>query len=275
MSETGKPKGHDAPITLTTLARMKQAGERIACLTAYDAAFAGVLEAAGVEVLLVGDSLGMVVQGHDSTLPVGVDDMVYHAAAVARGSRRALRVVDLPFLSYATPERALTSAGRLMRAGGAHMVKLEGGREQAEVVHRLTECGVPVCGHLGLLPQSIHRLGGYRVQGREPEAARRLREDARLLEEAGAGLLVLECVPAALAREISRALTLPVIGIGAGPDCDGQVLVLYDLIGISPGRRPRFSKDFLSGESSVAAAVSAYVRAVKSGGFPGPEHTYT
>ncbi len=275
MPETGKPKGHDAPVTLTTLVRMKQAGERIACLTAYDAAFAGVLEAAGVEVLLVGDSLGMVVQGHDSTLPVGVDDMAYHAAAVARGSRRALRVVDLPFLSYATPERALASAGRLMQAGGAHMVKLEGGREQAEVVHRLTECGVPVCGHLGLLPQSIHRLGGYRVQGREPEAARRLREDARLLEEAGAGLLVLECVPAALAREISRALTLPVIGIGAGPDCDGQVLVLYDLLGISPGRRPRFSKDFLSGEPSVAAAVSAYVQAVKSGGFPGPEHTYT
>jgi 3-methyl-2-oxobutanoate hydroxymethyltransferase len=275
MSETGKPKGHDTPITLTTLARMKQAGERIACLTAYDAAFATVLEAVGVEVLLVGDSLGMVVQGHDSTLPVGVDDMVYHAAAVARGSRRALRVVDLPFLSYATPERALASAGRLMQAGGAHMVKLEGGREQAEVVHRLTECGVPVCGHLGLLPQSIHRLGGYRVQGREPEAARRLREDARLLEEAGAGLLVLECVPAALAREISHALTLPVIGIGAGPDCDGQVLVLYDLLGISPGRRPRFSKDFLSGEPSVAAAVSAYVQAVKSGGFPGPEHTYT
>lgn len=274
MTGSGHSGERDGAVTLATLAGLKRAGEKIACLTAYDAGFAAQLEAAGVEVVLVGDSLGMVVQGHDSTLPVTVEDMVYHAAAVARGSRHALRVVDLPFLSYATPERALASAERLMQAGGAQVVKLEGGRDQAEVVRRLSANGVPVCGHLGLLPQSVHRLGGYRVQGRDPAGAQRLREDAVLLQEAGAALLVLECVPAALAREITRSLAIPVIGIGAGIDCDGQVLVLYDLLGLSRGRRPRFVRDFLSGESSVEAAISAYVRAVKEGRFPGPEHTY-
>ncbi len=265
---------NSAPVTVASLRAMKQRGEKIACLTAYDASFTARLEAAGVEVLLVGDSLGMVIQGHDTTLPVTVRDMVYHCACVSRARRRALIMADMPFMGDMTPRRALASAARLMKAGGAHVVKLEGGRDMAETVALLSGRGIPVCAHLGLLPQSVHKLGGYRVQGRDAAAARRLKEDARLLCEAGADLLLLECVPTALAREISASVAAPVIGIGAGPHCDGQVLVLYDMLGITPGRRPRFSHDFLAGAGSVPAALAAYVQAVKDGGFPGPEHGY-
>ena len=264
----------DPIVTRATLERMKRDGGKIACLTAYDAAFAQLVEQAGVEMIIVGDSLGMVVQGRESTLAVSLDDMIYHAACVARGAKRALRVVDMPFMTYPTVQQALANAARLMREGGAQMVKLEGGARVTEIVHELTQQGIPVCGHLGLLPQSVHQLGGYRVQGRERDAAHAILEDARGLEAAGAAVLVLECVPAELAREITRAVSMPVIGIGAGPDCDGQVLVLQDMLGITPGKRPKFSKDFTAGQTGIQAAVEAYVRAVKDGSFPGPEHSF-
>jgi 3-methyl-2-oxobutanoate hydroxymethyltransferase len=260
-------------VTVSTLAALKSRGERIACLTCYDATFCRLVEGAGVEVLLVGDSLGMVVQGQSTTVPVTLDQMVYHSACVARARRRALLVADLPFLTYATPDRALTSAARLMQEGGAQMVKLEGGAPMVETVRLLTDNGVPVCAHLGLLPQSVHRLGGYRYQGRDHASAEAIRHDALALQDAGAGLLVLECVPAELAATISRTLSIPVIGIGAGNGCDGQVLVLYDMLGLNPGGAPRFSKDFLAGRDGVAAALGAYVQAVKDGGFPGAEQT--
>ncbi len=260
-----------AEISLATLAALKERREPIACLTCYDASFARLLEQGGVEVLLVGDSLGMVVQGHSTTLPVTLSDMVYHTACVARARERAFLVADMPFLSYATPERALAAAGRLMQEGGAQMVKLEGGAVLMETVRRLTAHGVPVCGHLGLLPQSVHRLGGYRYQGRDHATADAIRHDALALQSAGASLLVLECVPAALAQEVSLMLAIPVIGIGAGSETDGQVLVLYDALGLNPGRAPRFSKDFLRGMDGVPAAIKAYVEAVKSRAFPAAE----
>lgn len=263
-----------ASITPDTLLALKQAGEKIACLTAYDASFAQALEAAGVEVLLVGDSLGMVLQGHDSTRPVTLDDMIYHAACVTRASRRALRVVDMPWHSYDNPDLALASARRLVAEGGAQLVKLEGGEAVLEQVRRISADGIGVCGHLGLLPQSVEGPDGYRVQGRDPDGAARIHADALALQEAGASLLVLECVPATLGTQVSRALRIPVIGIGAGVDCDGQVLVLHDLLGVSPGRRPRFVKDFLAGHGSVVDAVRAYVQDVKDERFPGPEHSY-
>lgn len=262
-----------APITVATLAAMKTRGERITCLTCYDASFARLLEDAKVDVLLVGDSLGMVVQGHGTTVPVTMQQMVYHCACVSRGQSRALLIGDLPFLACATPERALASAGQLMQEGGVQVVKLEGGAIFIDTVRVLTEQGVPVCGHLGLLPQSVNRIGGYRFQGRDPASAETIRRDALSLQEAGASLLVLECVPAALAEEISRALTIPVIGIGAGAGCDGQVLVVYDMLGMNPGRPPRFSRDFLKGGGSVPEALAAYVSAVRAGSFPGPEET--
>lgn len=261
-------------VTVATLRRMKEEGKKIAALTAYDASFAAILDRAGVDVVLVGDSLGMVIQGHDTTVPVTMDDMVYHARAVARACRRPLLMVDMPFASYASPEQAFANAARLMQEGGARMVKLEGGAAQVDVVRYLSERGIPVCAHLGLTPQSVHKLGGYRVQGREEAAARAMGEDARALEAAGADVLLLECVPAPLAAEIARAMTIPVIGIGAGRDCDGQILVLYDMLGITPGRRPSFSKDFLAGRDGVQAAVEAFVAAVKAGEFPGPAHTF-
>lgn len=262
-------------MTVPRLREMKLEGTRIACLTAYDASFARLLDEAGVDLLLIGDSLGMVVQGRDSTLPVSVSDMVYHSRAVARGGTRALRVADMPFMSYATAARAVDAAARLMGEGQAQMIKLEGGAERAEVVRLLAREGVPVCAHLGLTPQSVHRLGGYRVQGRGPEAARRLREDARALQEAGADLLVLECVPSSLAAELRRELAIPTIGIGAGAECDGQVLVIYDLLGITPGPHPRFVRDFMQGAGDIRAAVAAYVTAVREGRFPAAEHAYS
>ena len=263
-----------ASISNTTLLRMKERGEKISCVTSYDASFTCLLEDAGVEVVLVGDSLGMVVQGHDSTLPVSMNDMVYHSSCVARAGRSALRMVDMPFMSYSRVDQALDNAARLMREGGAHMVKLEGGERVAGIVAALTAQGIPVCAHLGLTPQSVHQLGGYRVQGREAEAAQRLRDDALLLQEAGASALVLECIPTALARQVSESLRIPTIGIGAGPDCDGQVLVLYDLLGITPGKRPGFSHNFLEDAADIPAALRAYVEAVKAGSFPAQQHSF-
>ncbi len=263
------------PVTVPGLRRMKAERIRIAMLTAYDASFAACMDAVGVDIVLVGDSLGMVVQGHPTTLPVSVDHMVYHCAAVARGLQRALLLADLPFLSYATPERALDSAGRLMAEGGAAMVKLEGAGAVVESIAFLSERSVPVCAHLGLTPQSVHRLGGYRVQGREAAAADRLRSDARAVVEAGAELLVLECVPRGLAAEITASCPVPVIGIGAGVDCDGQVLVMHDVLGVTPGKRPRFVRDFLATGGNVAQAFEAYVTAVRDGSFPTEAHGFS
>lgn len=263
------------PVTLTTVREMKRRGEKITCLTAYDYSFASLLENAGIDMIMVGDSLGMVMQGHDSTLPVSVADMVYHARCVARGAKRALIIVDLPFMGYQqSPAHAFASAGRLMQKGGAQVVKLEGGEPMAETVRFLVERGVPVCAHLGLTPQSVHQLGGYRVQGREAIAAEKIRHDAKVLQEAGASLLVLEAVPSELAKTISSDLEIPTIGIGAGPDCNGQVLVLQDMLGIYPRPSPKFSKNFMQGAASVEAAVKSYIAAVKSGAFPGPEHSF-
>lgn len=262
-----------APVTVPQLRQMKPQGRRIVALTAYDASFAAVLDAGGVDLVLVGDSLGMVVQGHASTLPVTVADVAYHVACVARGLRSALLVADLPFQSDATPERALDASTALLQAGAA-MVKLEGAGPKLEVIRFLHEREIPVCAHLGLTPQSVLRLGGYKVQGREAAAAERLRADARAIAGAGADLLVLECVPAALAAEISRDIDIPTIGIGAGVDCNGQILVLHDLLGVSGGKRPRFVKDFLAEGGSVRGAVEAYAKAVREGTFPGPEHGY-
>jgi len=261
-------------VTVASLRRMKREGVRFACLTAYDASFARLLDGAGVDVVLVGDSLGMVIQGHRSTVPVTVDDMCYHARAVARGLERALLMVDLPFMSFATVERALESAARLMQDGGAEVVKLEGGAEQAGLVTALSAQGVAVCAHLGLRPQSVYKLGGYRVQGRDESSAEALLADARRLVEAGADLLLLECVPSALAARITEETAVPVIGIGAGPACDGQILVLHDMLGITPEPRARFVRDFLAGRGGVAEAIEAYCAEVRAGSFPAPEHCY-
>lgn len=261
-------------VTVPQLHLRKQSGEKIVMVTAYDSSFAAAVDAAGIDVVLVGDSLGMVVQGESSTLRVSLDHMVYHSAAVARGLHKALLIADLPFMSYATREQAYASSARLLGEGGAAMVKLEGGGWAADVIHALAERDIPVCAHLGLTPQSVHKLGGYRVQGRDEERAERLLTDAREVAAAGADLLVLECVPSALAERITRELSIPTIGIGAGPHCDGQVLVMYDLLGLTPGKRPRFSKNFLAGHDSIAAALQAYANAVRGGEFPAPEHSY-
>ncbi len=260
-------------ITLPILRTQRAQGEKIAVLTCYDASFARALDAAGVDVLLVGDSLGMVVQGHASTLPVKLAEMVYHTRCVAAGSKRAFIVADLPFGSYQpSPEHAFIAAAKLM-AAGAHMVKLEGGAVMVDTVAFLTQRGIPVCAHLGLLPQSVNQLGGYRVQGRDDDDAAQLLADARALETAGAGLLVLEMVPAALAKTVTDTLAIPTIGIGAGAGCSGQVLVLYDMLGLVP-RAPKFSKNFLAGADGIEAAARAYIAAVKDGSFPAAEHGF-
>ncbi|MGH8174216.1 MAG: 3-methyl-2-oxobutanoate hydroxymethyltransferase [Rhodanobacteraceae bacterium] len=262
------------PLTLPALHDMKKRGEKIVVVTAYDASFAAAADAADIDVVLVGDSLGMVVQGRASTLPVSVDEMVYHTACVARGLKRAWLVADMPFMSARDVPTAMTNAARLMAEGGASMVKLEGSGWASEAIRALSERDVPVCAHLGLTPQSVFKLGGYRVQGREEVAAKKLKAAAHEVQDAGADLLVLECVPAALAAEITRDLRIPTIGIGAGVDCDGQVLVLHDLLGVSTGKRPRFVKDFLAGTDSIVGALSAYAKAVRSREFPAAEHSY-
>jgi 3-methyl-2-oxobutanoate hydroxymethyltransferase len=261
-------------ISLSQLRQMKSEQNKIAVLTAYDASFSHVLEQAGVDVILVGDSLGMVVQGQESTLPVSVGDMVYHTANVVRGTERVFVIADMPFMSYANVEQAISNAAKLMAEGGAHMVKLEGGAVVVEIIQALTSRGIPVCAHLGLLPQSVHRLGGYRVQGRSQGDAKQLLEDAKLVQQAGADMLVLECVPAQLAKQVTEAVDIPVIGIGAGGDCDGQVLVLYDMLGITPGKRPRFSHDFVADTGSIPSAVAKYVQDVKASLFPSSEQQY-
>lgn len=262
----------DKPLSINDISAMKRRGEKITCLTAYDASFAAVIDKVGIDMLLVGDSLGMVLQGHSSTIPVTIEQMVYHAQCVSRARKRAYLIADLPFMTYCSPEIAARNAAQLLQSGGAQMVKLEGGK--VDCVRFLVEQGIPVCGHLGLLPQSIHQLGAYSVQGKQPEVAQKLRDDAQQLQQAGASLLVLECVPAALAKEISNGLTIPVIGIGAGVDCDGQVLVLYDMLDIGISKRPRFSKNFMTGNDSVEDAIKAYHQAVKGGEFPASEHSF-
>ncbi|HKV65820.1 MAG TPA: 3-methyl-2-oxobutanoate hydroxymethyltransferase [Rhodanobacteraceae bacterium] len=260
------------PVTVPGLRAMKARGEKIVVLTCYDASFATHMEAVGVDVALVGDSLGNVVQGQTSTIPVTLDQMIYHGSLVARGLSSTLQIVDLPFMQFRDPATALAASARLMAEGGAAMVKLEGGSDWVcEVIATLASHDVPVCAHLGLTPQSVHKMGGYRMQGKSDDSAARLREQAQAVVHAGAELLVLESMPAALAGEITRALPIPTIGIGAGAECDGQVLVCYDLLGLTPGRRPKFSKDFLAGRGSVRDAFAAYAEDVRSGRFPGPE----
>lgn len=265
----------EKPLTLDGLRRMKATGEKIACLTAYDASFAAAVDDAGTDLVLVGDSLGMVIQGHDTTVPVTMADMVYHARCVRRGVHRAFLVVDMPFGSYSLPEPAFANAVRLMQDGGAEMVKLEGGALQVRTVEFLAARDIPVCAHIGLTPQSIHKLGGFKVQGRDEHAAKQMLADAHALQEAGADIVLLECVPSALGQAIAAALSVPVIGIGAGPAVDGQILVLYDILGITPGRKPRFARDFLAGAESVGSALAAFVAAVKDGSYPAEEHCFS
>jgi 3-methyl-2-oxobutanoate hydroxymethyltransferase len=261
-------------LTLAALQKVAEDGAKIAMLTCYDASFASLLEHAGVDTLLIGDSLGNVIQGHDSTLPVTLESMVYHTECVARGSRKAFIVADMPFGTFQLgPAQAFENAARLM-AAGAQMVKLEGGAVMVETVAFLASRGIPVCGHLGLTPQSVHQLGGYRVQGRDEAAARQLVADAEALSAAGAGMIVLEAVPAKLAAEATRRASALTIGIGAGPDCDGQVLVLHDMLNVYPGKKARFVKNFMSGVDSIQQAVEAYVQQVKAKEFPGPEHCF-
>jgi 3-methyl-2-oxobutanoate hydroxymethyltransferase len=260
--------------TLTALKAMRGKGEKIAVLTCYDASFAALLEAQGIDVLLVGDSLGMVLQGHETTLPVTLGDMVYHTACVARGAKQAFIISDMPFGTFqVSPEKTFEHAAQLM-AASAQMVKLEGGASMVEMVRFLTGRGIPVCGHIGLTPQSVHQLGGYRVQGKESAAAQKLLEDATALEQAGAGMIVLEAMPALLAAEITAQLTIPTIGIGAGAACSGQVLVLHDMLDIYPGKKARFVKNYMQGATSIAAAVANYVAEVKAGSFPAQEYSF-
>lgn len=264
----------NVPKTLThlDLLAMKQRGETISCLTAYDASFSALIDAAEIDVILVGDSLGMVIQGNSTTLPVKIDDMIYHTRCVTKTCKRALVIADLPFMTYDTLENAAKNAARLIQDGGAQMVKLEGAK--IEIIEFLVAQGISACGHLGLLPQFIHQLGGYKVQGKVVEAAEKLLADALAIQNAGATMLVLECVPADLAQQITEKLTIPVIGIGAGQFCDGQVLVVYDMLGISTGKRPRFSKNFLADTNSIESALKNYANAVKMGEFPTDEHSF-
>lgn len=266
------------PVNIAELRRMRGAGEKIACLTCYDASFALVEDRAGVDVVLIGDSLGMVIHGGKTTTPVTVDDIVYHSKCVAPHLSRAFLMADLPFLSYATLERALDASQRVMQEGGAKMVKLEGGREQASIVEYLAVRGVPVCAHLGLQPQFVHKMGAFKVQGRDDTAAEAMIHDAHVLAEAGADMLLLECIPAELGRRIAEASPVPVIGIGAGHDVDGQILVLHDILHLSPmvtlGRTPRFVKNYMSGAPDIESAIRNYVLEVKSGAYPAPEHCF-
>jgi 3-methyl-2-oxobutanoate hydroxymethyltransferase len=265
----------EPPVNVSTLQKMKHDGTPIACLTAYDASYAALVDAAGTDLVLVGDSLGMVIQGHDTTVPVTVDDMVYHSRTVARGLRRAFLVADMPFMSYTKPGIALDNAVRLMQEGGAMMVKLEGGDDQVEIVEHLARHDIPVCAHLGLKPQSVHKIGGFKVQGRDPDKAKEMLVSSKRLQDAGADIVLLECVPNEAGKVITQALDVPVIGIGAGPDVDGQILVLYDILDITQGKTPKFVKNFQAGCDSPLAAVQSFVREVKEGDYPAPEHCFS
>ena len=272
LEQRGMPQ---PPVNVSTLRKMKAEGVPIACLTAYDASYAVLVDAAGVDLVLVGDSLGMVIQGHDTTVPVTVDDIVYHSRAVARGLRRAFLVADMPFMSYANPEQALTNAVRMMQEGGAMMIKLEGGEGQIEIVEHLARHDIPVCAHLGLKPQSVHKIGGFRVQGRETEKAQEMLDAARRLQDAGSDIVLLECVPNEVGEAITESLEVPVIGIGAGPAVDGQILVLYDILDITQGRTPRFVRNFQTDHTSPLDAIGAYVEAVRDRSYPAPEHCFS
>ena len=263
-------------VTILTLRQMKERGERIAMLTAYDATFARLFDEAGADVLLVGDSLGMVVQGHDTTLPVTLDDIIYHTRAVVRGTRRAHVIGDMPFMSYqASIEQGMTNAGKLMKEGACHSVKLEGGAIHAPLVQKLVGAGIPVMGHIGLTPQSFHQLGGFKVQGRDPGGRARLLDDAKQLQDAGAYAIVLEAIPADIAREITAALDIPTIGIGAGTGCDGQVLVSYDALGMDESFKPRFVRRYATLGETIKSAVASYVADVKSGAFPSDAESFS
>ena len=269
-------RGHaDPPINISTLRKMIGEGEPIACLTAYDASYAALVDAARVDLVLVGDSLGMVIQGHDTTVPVTVDDIVYHLRAVARGLRHAFLMADMPFMSYTNPDQALVNAVRLMQEGGAMMIKLEGGDGQTEIVEHLARHDIPVCAHLGLKPQSVHKIGGFKVQGRESSQAKAIIDSAKRLQDAGADIVLLECVPNEIGKSVTESLDVPVIGIGAGPDVDGQILVLYDALDITMGRTPKFVQNFQAGHDSPLAALQAYVAAVKNRDYPAAEHCFS
>lgn len=269
-------RGMESPPTnISMLRKMKEDGVPIACLTAYDASFAQLVDMAGADVVLVGDSLGMVVQGHDTTVPVTVGDIIYHTAMVARGLTHAFLISDMPFMSYTTPEQALDNSVRLMQEGGAMMVKLEGNEGQIVVVEYLAQHDIPVCAHLGLRPQSVHKIGGFKVQGRDKAIAKQMAQDAKTLQSAGADIILLECVPNEVGQDITELVDVPVIGIGAGPHVDGQILVLYDVLGITQGRLPRFVKNFMVGAESPLAALGAYVDAVKGGAYPAKEHCFS
>jgi len=263
------------PVNVATLRDMKAHGKPIACLTAYDASYAVLVDAAGTDLVLVGDSLGMVIQGHDTTVPVTVDDVVYHSRAVARGLQRAFLVADMPFMSYSNPDQALANSVRMMQEGGAMMIKLEGGEGQIEIVEHLARHDIPVCAHLGLKPQSVHKIGGFRVQGRDAEKAEEMTRAATRLQDAGADIVLLECVPNELGKTIRATLEVPVIGIGAGPDVDGQILVLYDILDITQGRTPRFVRNFQAAHTSPLEAIQSYVKAVKDRSYPAPEHCFS
>ena len=267
-----KPVANKA-VTIHTLATLRAAREKITMLTCYDASFASLMDRCGVEILLIGDSLGMVCNGHNSTLPVTVAELAYHTAAVARGAKSAMIMSDLPFGAYGTPETAYANAVILMQAG-AHMIKIDGGAWLAETVRFLTERGIPICAHIGLTPQSVHQLGGYKVQGKSTESATELKNDALALQNAGAAIVLMEAMPSQLGKEVTDMLTIPTIGIGAGPDCSGQVLVMHDMLGVFPGRKARFVRNFMEGAASIDDAVTGYVKAVKDGSFPALEHCF-
>ena len=262
------------PVTLTTLANMKAKGEKIAALTCYDASFAGLVDESDADVVLVGDSMGMVIQGHRTTVPVTMDHIVYHCSAVARGLHRPFLIADMPFMSYPSKDHALTNSVRLMQEGGAQMVKLESGGGQVEIVEFLSSHDIAVCAHLGLKPQSVHKTGGFRVQGRDASAAEQMIRDAQALEAAGADLMLLECIPPALGKAVTEAVQVPVIGIGAGPHVDGQILVLYDVLDITQGRKPRFVENFMQGAGNNLEALKRYVKAVKSRDYPAARHNF-
>jgi 3-methyl-2-oxobutanoate hydroxymethyltransferase len=278
MPSEASAKRASSPVSIAELRAMRARGDKIACLTCYDASFALIEDRAGVDLVLIGDSLGMVLHGGKTTTPVTVDHIVYHSRCVAPYLSRAFLVADLPFLSYATLERALDASQRVMQEGGAKMVKLEGGREQASIVEYLAVRGVPVCAHLGLQPQFVHKMGAFKVQGRDEAAAEAMLHDARVLVEAGADLLLLECIPSALGARIKAESPVPVIGIGAGHEVDGQILVLHDILHVSPmvtlGRTPRFVKNYMKDAPDIEAAIRAYVAEVKSGAYPAPEHCF-
>ncbi len=269
------PKPLDDKVTIPQLRKLKQEGEKFACMTAYDYSFAHLLEECGVEVVLVGDSLGMVIQGHETTIPVTLDDIAYHGKAVAAGLKNAMLMLDMPFGSLNSPQQAIDNASELLKQTQAQVVKLEGGQTQLKTVETLASFGIASCSHLGLQPQMVHKMGGYRVQGKAKSAAAEMLATAKDLESAGTDILLLECVPASLAAEITAALTIPVIGIGAGPDVDGQILVLQDVLNVTAGKKPKFSKNFMQGQSSIQDAISRYVSEVKNGDFPDKTHIFS